>query len=43
VNINSLNPHLVEVLVTYDFTLHFRARDQHSFGSVLGQPLDTFL
>jgi hypothetical protein len=35
-NINSLKQHLVEGPITYDFTLH-------DFGSVLGQPLHTFL
>jgi hypothetical protein len=40
-NRNSLRLHLIEGPVTYNFTLHLRTTP-HDFGSVLGQPLDTF-
>ena len=41
--INSLKWHLVEDLVTSDFTLHLSICDHiHEFGSVLGRPLDIF-
>ena len=44
VNRNSLKWHLVEGPVTYDFTLHSRARDQHYMivEVCLGRPSDTF-
>jgi hypothetical protein len=44
-NKNSLKLHLVEVPVTYDFTLHSRIPDHtpHDLGGVLGRHLDTFL
>ena len=40
----SLKWHLVEGMVTYDFTLHLRVRDQHYMivEVCLGRPLDTF-
>ena len=42
-NIFSLKQHLVEGMVTYDFTLHLRVCDHTAdFGGVLGRPLGTF-
>ena len=39
----SLKLHLVEGLVTYDFTLNLRTvTTLHDFGGVLERPLDTF-
>ena len=42
-NKNSLKEHLVEKLVTYDFTLHLRICNHTTrFEGVLRRPLDTF-
>ena len=42
-NRDSLKQHLVEGLVTYDFTLHLGfVTTLHDFGGVLGRPLNTF-
>ena len=39
----SLEQHLVESPITYDFTLHLRfVPTLHDFRGVLGRPLDTF-
>jgi hypothetical protein len=42
-NGNSLELHLVEDPITYDFTLHLGSvTTLHDCGGVLGRPLDTF-
>ena len=41
-NIKALKQHLVEGLITYDFTLHLRIRDHTTLEDVLGRPLDAF-